>query len=128
MLIIDRITLMTQENLPGTPSNQNKLDFLNRLRRPEVQDDPAFQAVSDLIDRLSPNARRYLGFLTNSFLERDILAKTLNDPEAVKTIKNNFMHYGLEEGDAESVLNIFRKPNDKPDNEQLQADNSMEDK
>ena len=95
--------------------------FVERLKT--AQEDEKLLLLMDQIGRFSPQARTYLQFLTNSFLEKDILDKTMQNPEAVEEIKQRFSSYGVDESDTNMVLDYFNGKTQDQDNIGTKAPN-----
>ncbi|HSX18849.1 MAG TPA: hypothetical protein VLE91_01805 [Candidatus Saccharimonadales bacterium] len=80
-------------------------DFVARLKAgPE---DEGIIALHEEIDQFGPQARSFLQFLTNSFLEQDILEKTLGDPESVQEIRQKFASFGVGDKPTGMVIEYF---------------------
>ncbi len=109
---------MTTEQGGGIPLFDNslgkeKLDFISRLRKPGIQTDPGLQQLAERINGFPLEAKDYLRFLTSTFLEKDVLTKTMNDPEAVLEMRKKFQESGVEEGDINSVVTYFNNSIDE---------------
>lgn len=88
---------------------RSKRDFLRSFTTSRIGQDPGLNKIDDLISRLSPEAKDYLAFLTNTFLEKDILDKTMSDPEEVGKIKAHFNEFGVDPEGTDVLLDIFKK-------------------
>lgn len=82
-------------------------DFVEKLKA--VPEDEELQTLFEQIDQFGPDARSFLQFLSNSFLEKDILDKTMQNPKSVEDIKQRFKSYGVSPDQADMVVEFFNK-------------------
>lgn len=95
---------MTEGQVPNHVLDSAR-EFVETLKAgPE---DEKLNALFEEIDQFGPQARTYLQFLTNAFLEPDILEKTMQNPESVEEIRQKFTAFGVREQGANMVVEYF---------------------
>lgn len=94
--------------------NRSKGEFLRQFTSSRIGEAPELKIIDDLISNLSPQARDYLAFLTNIFLEKDIYEKTMNNPDKVGEIKEHFNEFGVDPKSAKILIDMFKKEPEKP--------------
>ena len=100
------------ENEPGKPTNpqlaRQRQSFVDRLRERRVSPHPEVKTFMAEVNTYPPEARSYLSFLTNLFLEKDIYEKIMTKPNSSERILTRLLNSGLSLQQANATLNYFK--------------------
>lgn len=92
-----------------------KQRFIDALRARKERQDPALQALMAEVNNFPPQAKDYLSFLTNLFLERDVYNKIMSKPSSEERIAAKLLNLGLTMEQAGGTLNYFKTKHTQSD-------------
>lgn len=104
---------MSEEQSLGIQPNQREMFIKSFYKGDRIGNNQELTELDEIITKFPPKAKKFLSFLTSTFLEKDVYEAIMNDQRKVGKIKKTFAISGLDERQINSIMHYFEKSHSK---------------